>query len=146
MICKIECNSWQYRLIYESKDIPSYSLVFGLQLNLMKTKKIIGLISLALLIIRIDLTGQDQEITATWLSGAPTAYGEYSHYGKKGVTSRDNLPGGRHSSVTWSTQNGDLYLFGGVGFAFDINGFLNDLWFGRQFTNLENFSQILTFL
>jgi len=52
-------------------------------------------------------------------------------YGTLGVASKANIPGGRQYSVSWKDEEGNLWLFGGIGF--DINGGnvnqpLNDLW------------------
>ncbi len=71
----------------------------------------------------------------TWVSGsnintsATGATGQPGNYGTLGVASSTNVPGGRGSSVTWTTSDGTLWLFGGSGF--DGNGYagaLNDLW------------------
>ena len=50
-------------------------------------------------------------------------------YGTKGTASRDNLPGSRAGSVTWTDRSGNVWLFGGGGFdASGATGSLNDLW------------------
>jgi N-acetylneuraminic acid mutarotase len=50
-------------------------------------------------------------------------------YGTQGVPADSNLPGGRSRGASWTDKDGNLWLFGGVGF--DANGgfsLLNDLW------------------
>jgi hypothetical protein len=45
------------------------------------------------------------------------------------VPAPGNIPGSRNSSVGWIDSSGDLWLFGGVGYAVNgANGVLNDLW------------------
>jgi N-acetylneuraminic acid mutarotase len=64
----------------------------------------------------------------TWRSGSPIIAG-YGSYGTLGVASAANCPGGRVYSVSWTDANGNLWLFGGNGFAADGFGdTLNDLW------------------
>lgn len=58
----------------------------------------------------------------TWVSGADTVNAPVV-YGELGVPNADAQPGGRGSSVSWTDQAGDLWLFGGVG-----TGRRNDLW------------------
>ena len=58
-------------------------------------------------------------------------------YGTLGTPAPANNPGSRNSSSTWIDHNGNLWLFGGVGF--DANGNqnnLNDLWEFNPATNL----------
>ncbi len=50
-------------------------------------------------------------------------------YGSAGVAAAGNLPGGRVNAVSWTDHNGNLWLFGGLGY--DATGSeydLNDLW------------------
>ncbi len=63
-----------------------------------------------------------------WISGNKNA-GEHGIYGTKGVPDMANYPGARSESVSWNDTDGNLWLFGGVGFA-ELGGigFLNDLW------------------
>ena len=62
----------------------------------------------------------------TWVSGAKTA-NSYGVHGTKGVASATNAPGARRSSVSWMDASGNLWLFGGYGYA-ESAGRLNDLW------------------
>lgn len=63
----------------------------------------------------------------TWLSG-PNVGGWLGTYGTKGVPASGNLPGARHGSMTWRDAAGNLWLFGGYGYAAAAMGLLNDLW------------------
>ena len=50
-------------------------------------------------------------------------------YGTKGTAAAGNTPGSRASTVTWTNQDGTLWLFGGNGSdANNVAGFLNDFW------------------
>ena len=73
----------------------------------------------------------------TWMSGSSKlveedSYGDYGQigvYGTLGVAGASNVPGGRYGSVSWLDQSGNLWLFGGYGYAStSTEGNLNDLW------------------
>ena len=50
-------------------------------------------------------------------------------YGQIGVPAAGNFPGARSKAVSWVDQDGNFWLFGGLGFDEDGNvGVLNDLW------------------
>jgi hypothetical protein len=50
-------------------------------------------------------------------------------YGFAGVSTADNVPGGRSNAVTWVDSAGTLWLFGGYGIdSTGALGTLNDLW------------------
>ena len=49
-------------------------------------------------------------------------------YGTQGVAAPANRPGKRDAAVTWTDASGNLWLFGGYGYAASENGYLNDLW------------------
>ena len=64
----------------------------------------------------------------TWVSGSNNL-NVYGTYGTLGVANSSNIPGGRQNSITWKDSNGNLWLFGGSGFAASgALGYLNDLW------------------
>jgi N-acetylneuraminic acid mutarotase len=63
----------------------------------------------------------------TWLSG-PNVGGWLGTYGTKGVPASGNLPGARYGAMTWRDAAGNLWLFGGYGYAASAMGYLNDLW------------------
>jgi N-acetylneuraminic acid mutarotase len=75
-----------------------------------------------------------QANTWTWVSGSNTAPitldgGQPGVYGTLGTPSATNTPGARIGSVSWTDSSGNLWLFGGVGYALtDSAGYLNDLW------------------
>ncbi len=61
----------------------------------------------------------------TWF-GRNTGYGIY---GTQGVPSAQNYPGYRSNSANWKDNSGNLWLFGGRGYASSGNQvYLNDLW------------------
>ena len=50
-------------------------------------------------------------------------------YGTLGTPAAGNTPGSRELTVTWTNQDGTLWLFGGTGSdANNLIGFLNDFW------------------
>lgn len=64
----------------------------------------------------------------TWMSGG-NSYNNIGVYGTKGVAAAANTPGARVGSVTWKGADGNLYLFGGYGYAANTSlGDLNDVW------------------
>ncbi len=67
-----------------------------------------------------------------WMGGAETA-DQTGVYGVKGVSEPDSFPGARRSGVCWADVQGDLWLFGGEGYASSTSGWLNDLWKLRRF-------------
>jgi len=64
----------------------------------------------------------------TWVSGS-NGTNQYGVYGIKGTPDLANVPGGRYAAVSWKDASGNLWLFGGLGYAASGDlGFLNDLW------------------
>jgi hypothetical protein len=61
----------------------------------------------------------------TWVSGSNQA-DQVGTYGTKGTAARENVPGAREKSVSWTDSTGNLWLFGG--YAARGMGYLNDLW------------------
>ncbi len=49
-------------------------------------------------------------------------------YGTKGIAASGNKPGSRTSAITWLDKDGNLWLFGGMGYSNSEQGYLNDLW------------------
>ncbi len=83
-------------------------------------KKIILFISL----ISLQLNAQDW----TWLRGNSTN-SVVASYGTKGTAAPTNDPGGHHGAATWIDATGNLWEFGGEGYAtVPTMGWLNDLW------------------
>jgi N-acetylneuraminic acid mutarotase len=74
----------------------------------------------------------------TWMAGSSTVplngcfgciLGQPSVPGTLGVPAQGNTPGGLSGAVTWSDKNGNLWLFGGLGYTPNGGaGFPNDLW------------------
>jgi len=63
----------------------------------------------------------------TWYKGDYIT-NSYGVYGSKGISSPSNKPGARNSSICWTDAAGNLWLFGGNGYAATNIGFLTDLW------------------
>ncbi len=63
----------------------------------------------------------------TWMSGS-NAINQNGIYGTKGIPSPAWVPGARFSAISWIDSSGDMWLFGGTGFAASGGGYLNDLW------------------
>jgi gliding motility-associated-like protein len=72
----------------------------------------------------------------TWMNG-PQTPSVQGMYGVQGVPSPANYPGGRsYGPRSWTDLNGNLWLFGGIGFDGAGNlGLLNDLWMYNIATN-----------
>ena len=56
-------------------------------------------------------------------------------YGTQGSANNANAPGARYSSQAWTDAAGNLWLFGGFGYAATGAGILNDLWKFNTSTN-----------
>ena len=64
----------------------------------------------------------------TWVSGSNTV-DQSGTYGIKGTADSANIPGARHSSISWTNTTGKQWLFGGIGYDnAATTGLLNDLW------------------
>jgi N-acetylneuraminic acid mutarotase len=68
----------------------------------------------------------------TWVSGDKAHFSGipvYATRGTRGVPADTNKPGARFVSVSWTDSKGNLWLFGGYGYADSgLGGNLNDLW------------------
>lgn len=63
-----------------------------------------------------------------WMKGG-ALINEFGIYGTKGISNPANTPGARSGGVAWMDTNGNLWLFGGAGYAQSGSlGDLNDLW------------------
>src|SRR5579875_1890243 len=84
--------------------------------------------SLSLFLFFVSALLHAQTNQWTWVSG-DDAINQYGVYGIKGVADPANKPGGRYGSVSWKDASGNLWLFGGTGYANSgAEGKLNDLW------------------
>ncbi len=67
-----------------------------------------------------------------WISGSDSAgsgSGQEGVFGTLGTFAAGNVPGGRQGATGWIDKSGNLWLFGGTGFANSSQlGYLNDLW------------------
>jgi len=70
----------------------------------------------------------------TWMGGSSMlpcndGCGQHGVYGTLGDAAAGNMPGGRANGAHWTDSNGNLWLFGGNGYASTgTTGLLNDLW------------------
>lgn len=81
---------------------------------------------LAILLLFITLSLSSQHFT--WMKGRDTI-NKKGYYGTLSVTSTTNNPGGRAGSASWTDNNGNFWLMGGLGYDRIGNaGHLNDLW------------------
>ncbi len=77
----------------------------------------------------------DSSAQWTWVHGNNTV-NMPGVYGVRGVAAPGNKPGGRIAAVTWQDKSGNVWLFGGVGYAaLSTAGQLNDLWKYNPATN-----------
>lgn len=70
----------------------------------------------------------------TWVKGDKTV-NQLGIYGTIGIENVNNKPGARYGSRTWTDASGNLWLYGGFGYAESGNGILNDLWKYNPSTN-----------
>lgn len=64
----------------------------------------------------------------TWIKGDNIG-AQFGVYGTQGVSASGNKPGVRERSATWKDNNGNLWMFGGIGLGESGSiGQLNDLW------------------
>jgi N-acetylneuraminic acid mutarotase len=63
----------------------------------------------------------------TWVSGDDVV-NQIGIFGMQGTGSSTDKPGARTKGVSWIDSSGNLWLFGGTGYASVNNGELNDLW------------------
>jgi N-acetylneuraminic acid mutarotase len=82
-----------------------------------------NLFSLCIL-FTLNFNAQDWTWMRGNLGGSVTAT-----YGSQGISSPGNDPGGRHGAASWTDNTGNLWQFGGEGYASTPTfGWLNDLW------------------
>lgn len=70
----------------------------------------------------------------TWIHG-DNSVNQFSVYGTKGVAASTNKPGARFYPAYAKDAQGNLWMFGGSGYAASSNGNLNDLWKYNPATN-----------
>ncbi len=64
----------------------------------------------------------------TWIGGSDLV-NTPGLYGTKGVPAPGNVPGARSSASAWPDPDGNIWLFGGIGYDAEAHAFfLNDLW------------------
>lgn len=70
----------------------------------------------------------------TWINGNNTS-GAYANYGTKGIASPSNTPGANSGGTSWRDNDGNLWMFGGLGHNDSSTGYLNDMWKYNPNTN-----------
>ena len=83
--------------------------------------------TLALCIICTHFSLQAQMNQWAWMKGGNNVY-QTGTYGTQGTAAPINTPGARYGSVSWKDNDGNMWLFGGYGYASNNGGYLNDLW------------------
>jgi N-acetylneuraminic acid mutarotase len=63
----------------------------------------------------------------TWISGSNATF-DPGVYGTQGIAAAGNVPPARQRCLNWIDSNGNLWLFGGIGWNPSEAGMLNDLW------------------
>ncbi len=77
----------------------------------------------------------------TWMNGS-NGQNQVCTYGTQGIPAAANTPGSRERAVTWTDTSGNLWLFGGYGYAsnsFSGQGYCTDLWRYNTVTNQWTF-------
>ena len=70
-----------------------------------------------------------------WMGGS-NLVNQSGVYGTLGTPAAGNVPGARANAVSWTDNNGNLWLFGGYGYdSAGSPGYLNDLWEFNSSTN-----------
>ncbi len=85
----------------------------------------------------------DSSAQWTWMGGSPSAVNQKGVFGTPGAFAPGNIPGGRQSGVSWKDNDGNFWVFGGIGQppgGSGGNGVLNDLW--KFDTSLEQWALI----
>jgi N-acetylneuraminic acid mutarotase len=84
------------------------------------------------LFLVLQITAQDY----TWMKG-PSLVNQVAVYGTAGVPTNFTNPGPRRGAGTWTDNNGNLWMFGGEGWATSTAtiGMLSDLWKYNPTTN-----------
>lgn len=90
------------------------------------------------LVLAFMLVGAIQaQFNWTWIGGNHTSSNIYNPvYGTQGVANSANDPGSRMYAVTWTDNNGDLWMFGGYHPNY---GMMTDLWRYQPSTGLWTF-------
>lgn len=71
----------------------------------------------------------------TWLRGNSTN-SVIANYGSLGISAPTNDPGSRHGAASWTDASGNLWQYGGEGYASTSTmGWLNDMWKYNPTTN-----------
>ena len=64
-----------------------------------------------------------------WVAGdSAVSTTNVGRYNTQGVPDSRSIPGGREQARAWRDNNGNFWLFGGMGFNTTASSYLNDLW------------------
>jgi hypothetical protein len=88
------------------------------------TKPVSRLAVLALLLSLAQLANAQDW---SWITGS-NLVNQFGIYGTQGTPAVINTPGARYGSASWTDAAGNLWLYGGWGFAQSTNGWLSDMW------------------
>ncbi len=96
--------------------------------------KTVSIKFLAILTLFIPKLLSAQAYNYTWMKGSPSA--SLAVYGTMGVANPSNTPGSQSNGTTWTDASGNLWLYGGKGFATTgTYDYLSDLWKYSPVTN-----------
>jgi hypothetical protein len=70
----------------------------------------------------------------TWMGGSSST-NQFGSYGSLSVPATTNNPGARIGASSWIDALGNLWLFGGIGYAQNASGNMNDIWKYTPSTN-----------
>jgi hypothetical protein len=91
--------------------------------------------------VTVSITCSNNYGEWVWMNGSDTVNAT-GVYGTLGVTTPGNTPGARYGAVTWTDNQGNLWLFGGYGYdSTGTSGLLNDLWEFKPANNTYVFPQ-----
>jgi hypothetical protein len=51
-----------------------------------------------------------------WMSGS-NQINQNGVYGEKGIANSNNIPSGRYGALSWMDKSGNMWIFGGSGYA-----------------------------
>ncbi len=89
--------------------------------------KTVSIKFLAILTLFVPKLLSAQAYNYTWMKGSPSA--SLAVYGTMGVANPNNTPGSQSNGTTWTDASGNLWLYGGKGFATTgTYDYLSDLW------------------
>jgi N-acetylneuraminic acid mutarotase len=101
----------------------TYEILMAVSQSTMFSKKLVFLV--LFLFQSVFLFSQVEEWT--WMNGSDRIPA-FPFFGTQGVSSPQNIPGGRSSAMSWKDGSGNFWLFSGFANTADGEGTANDLW------------------